>query len=224
MQSPLVSVIALLPEVACSVMVYLPPVFHPHNHGSDEVVKPVMFQYTWKPFLALVGGIVAASFYAPHLTWLFYVGIAALLFFWSRYWCWSAYLLPEALQSDWIARHNRWDKFENLKCDMSPWLIVKNPAFARFKNRKIPLFVFVEAYRRGDVAVPDDNLPRNFENLDEWSYTGMNWDYFHFLFFGYLLDISVHTRMQDTDQVQVIHLIPSIPHLQFLLAVLITFI
>eukprot|EP01128_Nolandella_sp_AFSM9_P011926 TRINITY_DN8810_c0_g1_i1.p1 TRINITY_DN8810_c0_g1~~TRINITY_DN8810_c0_g1_i1.p1 ORF type:complete len:503 (-),score=149.88 TRINITY_DN8810_c0_g1_i1:244-1719(-) len=183
-------------------MVYIPPVLHPQNYGSDEVIKPIELQFQWTPLLALFAGRVLAGFLFPSVSFLFTIGIIALLFHWSRYWIWTCFLLPEAIQSEYIARSNRWDKLEKITGDMSKWLVIKNPAYNRFKNRKIPTFLFVEAYRRGDIGVPNDDLPRNFENLDEWSITAMNWDYFHFLIFGYILDVFVHTRDQDTDQVQ----------------------
>jgi cyclopropane fatty-acyl-phospholipid synthase-like methyltransferase len=172
---------------------------HGPNLGSDDPSGPTPILYDLRVVFGLPVVTLLARYVSPLLSFALLV---ATIVVWARYWYvhpWTQYFVPEEYQSDFVAA-GRWDKLMDLRVDTSKYIAIKNPKFNRFKSRKIPLFVFIEAYRVGDIAIVGD-MPFVMSHKDEWCYNAMDWEYLHFIIFGYVLDIFVHSRHQDNKQV-----------------------
>jgi cyclopropane fatty-acyl-phospholipid synthase-like methyltransferase len=173
---------------------------HGVNVGSDKPLGKTPLQYNLKVLIGLFVTVFLARYFSEVLAAVLLILDLAL---WANYWHvhpWTSYLIPEQFQNDFCANGGRWDVLVDLRKDTSKWLVIKNPKFNRFKTRRIPMFVFIEAFRTGDIEVVGD-LPDVLNENNEWSYGAMDWNYLHFLIFGYVFDIFVHSRNQDTIQV-----------------------
>jgi len=172
---------------------------HGPNLGSDDPSGPIPILYDLRVVLGLPVVTFLARFVSPLLSLALLV---ATLVVWARYLyvhTWTSFLLPEKYQSDFVAA-GRWDRLLDLRSDTSKYIVIKNPKYNRFKSRKIPLFVFIEAFRTGDIAIVGD-MPHVMTHKSEWTYNAMDWNYLHFVVFGYIFDVFVHSRRQDSDQV-----------------------
>jgi len=177
---------------------------HGPNVGSDDPLGPTPLQYNLRLLLGLpIVNVLVWFFISGKLSLVLSLAAIALWVNYLHKMCWTSSLLfPESYQSDFVAANGRWDRLMDLRADTSKYLIIKDPQFNRYKTRKIPLFFFVEAYRQGKVAIIGDDLPTAFANINDWAYSAMTMEYVKFIFFEYLLDVAVHSKSQDSDQVQ----------------------
>jgi len=183
-----------------SPKIYLPSLFHSTNFGTNEKREPLPILFQGRLFLILFVGGWLVGYIFPWVFWVSLLASIALVGYWSRYWPWTAALYPLEYQADVMACNGDWSNLQSLNVDTSKYLKINKKELKVYAKRKIPLFTFIEAYRRGEIDCKID-LQQALREYPEWACVAMNVDYMKFLWLCYIPETFFHNRGQDHHQV-----------------------